>query len=135
MDRRSGWPRLVFIAAVLGASVLPAACGTPQAGTPDVTVEWSLNPDRPHVGHSSVSVTLADSTGAALRGADVTIEGLMTHPGMSPVIADAREAAPGRYVADLNFTMRGDWILILEATLADGRTIHERKELPGVGAR
>lgn len=59
--------------------------------------------------------------GEPLSGATVTVTGDMTHAGMVPVVAAARELAPGLYRADtFAFTMAGDWFITADATLPDG---------------
>jgi hypothetical protein len=63
--------------------------------------------------------------GKPVTGARVRLEGSMTHPGMKPVLAAAREVAPGRYEADLALTMRGDWIVEVEATPEGGGVFTE----------
>ena len=75
------------------------------------------------------------TTGQLVSGARVRIEGNMSHPGMQPVFDVAREVAPGRYEAKLELTMAGDWIVLVDATLPDGRTVHRRMDLPGARAR
>ena len=52
------------------------------------------------------------STGARLR-----LEGLMSHPGMAPVVAEVVERGDGAYDAPLQFTMAGDWILFVTGQL------------------
>jgi hypothetical protein len=59
----------------------------------------------------------------------------MSHPGMKPVLATAREVAPGQYEAALELTMAGDWYLLVEARLRDGRTLHRQIDLRGVRPR
>lgn len=59
--------------------------------------------------------------GANVTDAAVHVTGDMTHAGMVPVEASAREISPGVYQAsDFSFTMAGDWVLTIEVTLADG---------------
>lgn len=119
----------------LVASTGAAGCaGTEERGA-DVAVEWTVDPETGRVGSTRVAVALADSSGRPFEEADVVLEGTMTHPGMQPVVAAAREVAPGRYEAALDLTMAGDWILLLEATLPDGTTIRRRHELTGVRPR
>ena len=51
-----------------------------------------------------------------LSQAIVTVRGDMTHAGMSPVQAEARELGSGRYALDnFGFTMSGDWVLSITA--------------------
>jgi hypothetical protein len=83
------------------------------------------------VGPLRVEVELLEA-GEPLRDADVRIHGVMTHPGMVPVVASATEAAPGRYEAQIDLSMAGDWVLLAEGTLADGRPLTGERPLPGV---
>jgi len=56
----------------------------------------------------------------------------MSHPGMSPVFAQANEIAPGNYSAPINFNMGGDWVVLLHIKLADGRKIERQVDVKGV---
>ena len=123
----------ITLALALAASAL--RCGNETDSTSDVVATWEIQPHPPDTGRATVVVSLHDSSGAPIRGADMVIEGIMTHPGMAPEIVEAHEVEAGRYTADMRFTMRGDWILLLEATLPDARTLSRKKELSGVGAR
>jgi hypothetical protein len=51
---------------------------------------------------------------------------------MVPVFADAVEVEPGRYRAELEFTMGGDWFLLVDAETRDGRTLRWQRDVPGV---
>lgn len=125
----------VAIVLAIFASTGAAGCaGTEERGA-DIAVDWTVDPAPAAIGTTQVAVVLADSLGRPLEDADVVFEGTMTHPGMQPVLAAARESSPGRYEAALDLTMAGDWVLLLEATLPDGTTIHRRHELLGVRAR
>lgn len=53
----------------------------------------------------------------------------MSHPGMTPVFAEARETEAGRYRATLELSMAGDWIVLVHASLADGRKVEQQFEL------
>jgi hypothetical protein len=57
----------------------------------------------------------------------------MTHPGMDPVFAEAKEMSDGRYAATLNFSMGGDWVVLLHITSSDGQKIE--RELPVVNVQ
>jgi YtkA-like len=56
----------------------------------------------------------------------------MSHPGMSPVFAEATETAPGSYRANIDFSMGGDWVVLLHIKLADGRKIERQVDVRGV---
>jgi hypothetical protein len=51
---------------------------------------------------------------------------------MAPVVADVSERGDGVYEARLQFSMAGDWMLVLTGELADGRRITKQLEVPGV---
>jgi hypothetical protein len=60
------------------------------------------------------------------------LEGNMSHAGMVPVFAQAVETEAGQYEADLEFTMAGDWFILVQADLPDGRSMEHKVDLPGV---
>ncbi|HOU41364.1 MAG TPA: FixH family protein [Promineifilum sp.] len=82
----------------------------------------SPDPDTLVVGPLRLDVTLRDASGAPIDGAtDVSLRGDMSHAGMEPVLATAAGQGNGIYRADFTWTMAGDWIVTVEATLPDGR--------------
>lgn len=82
----------------------------------------------------AVVVTISDTAGHPIQEARVDVEATMTHPGMRPEVAAAEEIAPGRYEAALNVSMGGDWVLLLQAELPDGRVVQRERPLPGVAS-
>jgi hypothetical protein len=84
------------------------------------------------MGLATVTVILTGADGQPLQGAEIEIEGNMSHAGMVPVLGVARETAPGRYQAELEFTMVGDWFILVRADLADGRSMERKIDVPGV---
>ncbi|MFL6193608.1 MAG: FixH family protein [Thermoanaerobaculia bacterium] len=119
--------------AVLLAGLLLAGC-RPAADTSDtIDLAWTVSPETPAAGSATFDIRLKDkASGRPVTGATVKLEGDMTHPGMQPVFSTAREASPGRYHAAMRFTMSGDWVILLDATLADRRTVHRQMDLRGV---
>jgi hypothetical protein len=118
----------------LGLSLLLVltACGRGSKDLPDVAVELLIEPEPPQLGPAAITVTLRDAGGEPLSGAEVELEGNMNHAGMVPVFADAVEVAPGRYQANLEFTMGGDWFILVRAELPDGRSMERKIDIPGV---
>lgn len=90
-------------------------------GAPDVQMTLAANPEPKVVGPLSWKITLLDSAGAPIEGAAIEIRGDMNHAGMKPVVATTTEEGNGIYTADFEWTMAGDWILTVTATLPDGR--------------
>lgn len=119
--------RRAFAAALLGL----AACVPASELAEDVDVELAFEP-APHVGHTLCTIHLTDPTGTPVTGAEVEIEGNMNHAGMVPVFGVGHEAAPGAYEAPLEFTMGGDWFVIVRAELSDGRELEQVLDLPAV---
>jgi YtkA-like len=128
-------PSLLWLAVCLTISAV-AGCQPPAETAPEIDLNWRVTPDPPRTGPATVSLTLTDTAaGRPIEGATVRLEGNMSHPGMKPVFSTAREVRPGQYEAPIEFTMAGDWFLLVDATLHDGRTLHRQVDLPGVRPR
>ena len=112
--------------------LLLASCGRGAQDLPDVGVELAIAPQPPQLGPATITVTLSDASGQPIEGAEVELEGNMNHAGMVPVSARASEVAPGRYRADLEFTMGGDWFILVQADLPDGRSMERKVDVPAV---
>jgi YtkA-like protein len=106
--------------------------GGSTGGAEDVKVDFTLQPKPPKVGPATATIQLADKEGKPLRGAVLKLEGNMNHAGMKPVFADAKEVGPGKYEATLELSMGGDWFVLINGTLADGRKLKRKVDVPGV---
>jgi hypothetical protein len=121
---------------LLAAGLLLAGCRPAADKSSTITMDWTVTPSPPVAGPVLVVLTLTDrGSGRPLPGATVGITGDMTHPGMKPVFATAREVAPGRYEAPVELTMAGDWVISVDARLRDGRRFERQFELRGVRPR
>jgi len=67
-----------------------------------------------------------------VTGAHIAIETDMSHVGMSPGFAEAKEAEAGRYKGPLEFQMAGDWVILLQVTLPDGTKLERQIDVRGV---
>lgn len=119
---------MMFTALFLSAM----GCESSKETHPDIELNWQIKPDPPSVGMATLNITLRDSTDKLISGADVEIEGNMSHPGMQPILTTAEETEPGRYSADMEFTMGGDWFFLIKSTLPDGKTIERQININGV---
>ena len=140
-ERRVALPRarstasLVLAGALIAAGpLITGACRSPAPASAEaVRVEWGVEPSPPPVGPATVRFRLVDTAGRPLGGARLRVEGHMTHPGMAPVLADVRETTSGSYESSLEFTMAGDWVLVVEGRLGDGRHLRRELSVPQVG--
>ncbi len=92
-----------------------------EQGTAVLTIELiaPLNPSLANDREMSLRVT--DEAGQPVNDAILDIKGDMTHAGMVPVLANARNGVGGVYTTPFVWTMTGDWIVTARATLPDGR--------------
>ena len=115
--------RLLFLLTVCLASL---AAGCRQSGQTDtasgVVITLADSPTTRHVvGPGALTIRLATADGAPIADATVELRGDMAHAGMTPSLGTATAAAtPGDYDATIEWTMAGDWIVTVTATLPDG---------------
>ena len=135
MTARSGAARLSLPVLALLPGLLLASCrGEMETGDAELVLEVAISPTPPAVGQARLIITLQDTSGAPVEGAEIVVEGNMSHAGMVPVVDTAQAEGPGRYgISDFRFTMAGDWVLSLQATLPDGRWVRAQEPTNVVG--
>jgi hypothetical protein len=116
----------------LAAVALGSSCAKGTGAADDLTVELRIEPAPPRKGPATLEVTLSDASKAPVRATSVRLEGNMNHAGMVPEVAQASEVEPGRYRGEIEFTMGGDWFVIVDAALADGRKLQRTIQVPAV---
>jgi hypothetical protein len=89
----------------------------PAGVTISVTVAGEGVPRLGTAGEVQIEIT---NDGLPVSGAEMIVEGNMTHAGMEPITAHAVETMPGHYLATLDWSMAGEWFLIVRGTLPDG---------------
>lgn len=107
-------------------------CRSSGDAKPDITLNLDIKPSPPRVGKATLNLTMRDSIDKLITGADVKLEGNMSHPGMKPVITKAQEVEPGQYSAEMNFAMAGDWFVIVTTSLDDSTKVEKQIKIPGV---
>ena len=118
---------------VLGACLLFAqACRQKTALMMDAKITHEISPQHPRVGPVAITLKMTDSSGKSVSGAHFSLEGNMSHAGMTPVFAEATETGAGIYRATMNLSMAGDWRVVARATLPDGRKLEYEFEINGV---
>jgi hypothetical protein len=127
------WRGARRLSAVLLACSLALACDRQADRGPDVSVAWDLEPVPPVAGMPGLArLTLRDPAKQPITGARLRLEGHMSHPGMAPVLSAMSERDPGSYEAPLEFTMAGDWILVVTGDLPGIGRITRQIEVVGV---
>lgn len=124
----------MYLALALCASAFLSGCRKTAESAPGLVMRHEVAPQPPKVGPATITVSLSDAAGKPMAGARVKLEGNMSHPGMNPVFADAREIEAGRYQASIEFTMGGDWIVFVRGNLPDGQKLEREFEVKGVQA-
>ena len=97
-----------------------------------VFVAHEVLPQPPRVGQVEIRLRLTDASRKPLIGAEIKLEGNMSHAGMSPVFVDTLEVAPGEYRANMELSMAGDWVVFVHLTLPDGAKLERQFEIKGV---
>lgn len=116
----------ISIVGVLLVLILAACNGrnSQQANTADTGIEISA--ESTQVGQTMLSVTLTDADGNPINDATISVKGDMSHAGMMPVLAEVSGAENGVYKLPFEWTMGGDWIVTVAATLPDGRSTSQQ---------
>lgn len=123
---------MVFLVSSVALSLFISGCQSTGDSHSDVEFEWEISPNPPTVGLATINFAFRDSTGLLINGAEVELEGNMSHPGMQPIFVTAEEIEPGRYSVDVIFSMGGDWYFLIESTLPDDRVIERQININGV---
>ncbi len=121
----------VFVFAT-SIALAAAGCRRPATSQNDILIREEITPQPLRVGEVTVAVRLADRAANPVTDATIMVEADMTHPGMSPVFATAKETAPGRYESKMNFNMGGDWVVLLHIRLGNGMKIERQMDVKDV---
>jgi hypothetical protein len=133
--RRSTRGREIVLSALACLfSVACAGCSKTIDRSPSILLDHDISPQPTRVGPATVTIQLSDVTRKPVTAAQIAIEGEMSHPGMSPVFARAKELGEGRYQGQIDFAMAGDWVLLFHITLPDGRKLDRQVSVPAVRA-
>ena len=123
-----GFSCVVVVAALLVGCAQPP----PPAA---LSVTWTLAPIPPTSGRPTTArLTIVDARQQPVHGATLQLEGRMAHD-MPPVRVPLTEVGDGVYEADLQFTMAGDWTLVVTGTTSGGEQVSEQVEVPSVRAQ
>lgn len=121
--------KLTLLLLIAALALAGCARASDQIAGGDVAITLATQPDPAVVGDATLIITLADADGNPIEDAALNVKGDMNHAGMVPVLAEASGGPAGVYDLPFEWTMPGDWIVTVEATLPDGSAAVERFEL------
>jgi hypothetical protein len=117
------WTSSVVVLALLLLSTSLSSGYFRSSGVPNgASFASESDPTPSRGGRNTFTVTRTTSDGVRLAGAHVSLEGDMSHAGMSPVFGETKEIVPGRYQGTLDLSVRGDWTVLFHITLPSGQT-------------
>ncbi|KAA3657108.1 MAG: hypothetical protein DWQ04_29065 [Chloroflexi bacterium] len=102
-----------------------------QAETIDlINIEMVTPLFPPIVGMGELVLQVTDAqTGLPISDAYLSVKGDMDHDGMVPVLSSAKAGTDGEYVIPFEWTMGGDWIVNINASLSDGSLVEKNLEM------
>lgn len=108
-------------------------CRHQSAPTTNLTIAYEVSPLPARVGDVTITIRMKDGgSNEPIAGARIKLEGNMSHAGMAPVFADAKEISPGQYRTNMKLSMAGDWYVLVHLTLPDGRELEQEFEIKEV---
>ncbi len=127
---------LVWIQKLVPALVacLVVACSGASGAdgnTQGLSAKLTFDP-QPHIGTVECTVALTNADGTPAQCTEVELEGNMNHAGMVPVFAAAEARGEGTFVAELEFTMGGDWLIFVRGKSPEGKAFEIVKDVTGV---
>ena len=125
-----------IVVSVLAVTLLVVGCrpkSVAPTNAPKVVVTFDHTP--PSTGENTFNLSLDDAQGQPLELAKLAVEGDMNHAGMKPSFGRVKQTAPGRYTGTIDFTMGGDWFLLVSGDLPDGRHYTKKVDVPGVASK
>lgn len=122
----------IILASLIVLSLLLGSCRRstqPNDEAANVNMALAVRPPAPAVGPATLLITLTDTADDPINGAVLEIRGDMVHAGMEPVLASVDAGQNGIYEVPFEWTMAGDWIVTVTASLPDGRTVTREFDL------
>jgi len=115
--------------AILAAVLLAAGCATKSstsqnaASSGSLVITTTVSPDPPKKGNETLTVTLKDASGAAVKGAAVKIASSMPKMSMSGPSAVAIDNGNGTYTSTIPLRYATRWVFAITASSA-AKTAH-----------
>lgn len=103
-----------------------------QSSSTSLTMTLRTEPAPPVVGKGQIEVMVSAPGTGPMTDARVEVEATMAHAGMKSSFATLQHRADGTYEGSLDWTMGGDWIVIVRVTPPSGTVVEQRFPVAGV---
>ncbi|MEO0560774.1 MAG: FixH family protein [Chloroflexota bacterium] len=123
MTTRSIIPLLIVL--LFTVAGCRAANEPTEPGEMGVEITLAVDPVEPTVGDATLLVTVQTADGDPINDAQISLRGDMDHAGMQPVNREVSSGEDGQYTVPFEWTMGGDWFVVVTATLADGTVVEQ----------
>ncbi|HRE46641.1 MAG TPA: FixH family protein [Aggregatilineales bacterium] len=108
------------VEAVSSESIIRRATGTPASDFSALNIAYSPDRSPALVGSGIVIITVTGPDGAPVTNAMVKVTGNMLHEGMMPITGEGKHMGEGQYQVSLQWSMAGDWQVVVNVTRPDG---------------
>lgn len=110
----------IFVVMALAALALVGCRQQAPADTASLKIVLDTSAASLAVGETTLIITIHNADNAPVSDAKVAVRGDMNHAGMVPVLRDVEGGQEGHYEVPFEWTMGGDWIVDITATLPNG---------------
>ena len=119
--------RLLILSFLLLTGLATAGCSrvSREAQQTQLQIELIEPLFPPAVGNDTLNIRLFDENDNPINDATIAVKADMTHAGMVPILGNATKGDKGLYKVPFEWSMGGDWVIIVQATLPDGTVAEE----------
>lgn len=108
------------VEAVSSESIIRRVTGTSAPAVSALNISYSPDRSPALVGSGIVIITVTGPDGAPVTNAMVKVTGNMLHEGMMPITGEGKHMGEGQYQVSLQWSMAGDWQVVVNVTRPDG---------------
>jgi hypothetical protein len=128
---------VLLLSSLVGGVWMMTGCQKKEAAAPEMDAKLAVQftPNPPVVGQNDIEITATDAAGQPVQLGMIKVEGNMNHAGMKPVFAELIENEAGKYAGTIEFTMAGDWVLLVTSEASAEGSLNKKIDVPGVKAK
>lgn len=131
----AGYTRFAILLLLAGTLMVGCRPHSTASAAPGLQFEVKFDPNPPVEGSNHLAISITDTDGRPAALTDVAVEGDMNHAGMVPSFATVKPTRAGRYEATIQFTMGGDWFLLVSGQQPNGIRITKKIDVRDVRSK